>query len=60
MKNNLLFAILGFNFGIIGTIIILQFTSQLETGSSVINYLIALAVGVLLGGIGYVVGGKVS
>jgi hypothetical protein len=61
MKNKLLYAILGLNAGVIGTIFFLfLFTSQLETGSSYVNYLTALGVGLLLGGIGYFVGGKMA
>ena len=46
MKNNLLMAILGFNLGIIATILLL------DTGSLAINYLVALVVGGVLGGAG--------
>ena len=54
MKNSILIAILGFNAGIIATILFV------ETGSLVMNYSIALVVGGLLGGIGYFVGGKLA
>jgi hypothetical protein len=60
MKNRILMALFGFNVGVIGTVFVLFMSSHLETGSSLINYLMALGVGVVLAGIGYFVGGQMA
>lgn len=61
MKNSILYAILGFNAGVIGTVFYLfLFSSQLETGSSFMSYVSALGAGAVLGIIGYFVGGKMA